>query len=303
MRGDLGRIHVSVGVAIRTPHILLKGMKSHELKAEGPRKDRILQFAEKVLGDAGVDEGVQFELASDIPEHAGFGSGTQLALAVGTIISRLYDLHLNVEDLATRLNRSRVSGVGTHAFERGGFIVDGGHHVDRRESVPPLVFRCDVPDDWLFVVGLPELNPGLSGMIESEAFKRLRPPSAELVGEVSRVVLVQMIPAIIERDIESFGRAMTALDSNFGDYWLEVQGGRYSHPRIEEGVGFLLKAGVYGAGQSSWGPAFYGLVRGEGQARDISKGLHRFLNSGGRRGKAFYTMPDNDGAEITVDGD
>jgi beta-ribofuranosylaminobenzene 5'-phosphate synthase len=303
MRGDLGRIHVSVGVAIKTPHILLKGRTSDELKANGPRKHRILEFAEKILGDAGIDEGVAFEMTSDIPEHAGFGSGTQLALAVGTIVTRLFDLPLSVEDLAFKLNRSRISGVGTHAFKHGGFIVDGGHRVDRRDSVPPLIFRSDVPEDWMFVVGLPELDHGLSGMIEGEAFKRLRPPSAELVGEVSRVVLVQMIPAIIEYNIESFGRAMTALDSNFGDYWLEVQGGRYSHPRIEEGVGFLLKAGVYGAGQSSWGPAFYGLVQGEEQAREISTALQRFLNSDGRRGEAFYTRPDNDGAKITVDDD
>ena len=302
MRGDLGRIHGSVGVAIAKPSLVLRASTAPELRAEGPRASRVMEFARGIMEHAGVEAGVEFELISDIPEHVGFGSGTQLALAVGTAISELHGLGLGVEEMAAMLGRSRVSGVGVHAFKHGGFIVDGGHRVDEPESVPPMIFRAEVPDDWLFVIGVPDIDQGISGGAERDAFRRLGPPPEELVGGVARVVLMQMIPAILEGDIEAFGGAMTALDYRFGEYWLEVQGGRFSHRVIEEGVEFLLGAGAYGAGQSSWGPAFYGLARGEGQASELSDRLGGFLNGDGRSGRAFHTGPDNGGAEVTVTG-
>jgi len=303
MRGDLGRIHVSVGVAIEQPNLILKASPAADLKAVGRRADRIKQYANEIIRYYGIKGGAEFNLISDIPEHAGFGSGTQLALAVGAALSKLYDFKLDVEEIAATLNRSRISGIGTYAFKQGGFIVDGGHHTGKPNSVPPLVFRSDVPDGWLFVIGVPEIESSLSGMNERGAFKRLNPPPEELVGEVSRVVLVKMIPAILERDIESFGEAMTALDCKFGEYWINVQGGRFSHPVIEKGVEFLLEAGAYGVGQSSWGPAFYGLVNGETQTREITESLGAFLATDGMRGRAFYTRPDNNGAMVTVAGE
>lgn len=300
MRGDLGRIHVSVGVAIDHPNLILEASPTSEIIAKGPRADRIKKFAKTIIDDSGIEGGVKFNLVSDIPEHAGFGSGTQLALAVGTAVSELYKLELEVQEIASKLCRSRVSGVGTHAFKEGGFIVDGGHRTDKLEEIPPLIHRSNVPEDWIFVVGVPEINPGLSGMKENKAFKRMEPPPAEFIGEVSRIVLVKMIPSIIEHDIKAFGETITELDSKFGMNWIEVQGGKYGHPIIEEGVEFLLDSGAHGAGQSSWGPAFYGLVDGKTNAFKIAEKLRSFLSSKGIKGRVFYTEPNNQGAVIKV---
>lgn len=300
MRGDLGRIHGSIGVAIDHPHLLIKAIPSEKLKVEGMREDRVRSYARKVFESAGVDFGADIKVLSDIPEHSGFGSGTQLALAVGAALSELYSLKLDPKEIARKLRRSQISGVGTYAFKYGGFIVDGGHRVNKQDEVPPLIFRSDVPEGWKFVVGMPEIDMGLSGPRERNAFRQLDPPSEELVGIVSRIVLLKMIPAAVEGDIEAFGKAMTVLDYKFGENWMEVQGGRFSHPIIEKGVEFLLDIGVYGAGQSSWGPAFYGLVEGSGQAEEVSERLNEFLNSDGRRGEAFYTSPNNTGAMMKV---
>ncbi len=204
-------------------------------------------------------------------------------------------------ELAQRLGRSRRSGVGTHAFMKGGFIVDGGRPVDNPDMVPPLVFRAEVPEDWRFVIGLPKIKDRVSGSRENKAFKRLEPPPRSLVAEVSHVVLLQMIPAVIEGDIEAFGESMTAMDSMFGDYWVKIQGGRYGHPRIEEGVNHLLAEGAYGAGQSSWGPAYYGLAESESHAVRLRDGLQAMLDETGG-GDAFYSRPDNKGAQIRVTG-
>ncbi|UCH57073.1 MAG: kinase, partial [Candidatus Bathyarchaeota archaeon] len=244
--------------------------------------------------------GAVVRILSDIQEHSGFGSGTQLGLAVGTALSEIYGLGLSAEEIALELDRSRRSGIGTYAFKHGGFIVDGGHRTDRQEGIPPLLFRVDVPEDWLFVIGLPDFVQDRSGLVEADAFKKLSSPPEALIGEISRIILIQMIPAILERDVFSFGEAMTSIDFRFGAFWERVQGGRFSHPLIEAGVNCLLENGALGVGQSSWGPAFYGLVEGEKDAAELSEKLKGFLNSGGRCGEAFVARPNNRGADISV---
>ena len=104
------------------------------------------------------------------------------------------------------------------------------------------------------------------------------------------------VPELPHRDL---GEAMTSVDFRFGEFWLEIQGGRFSHPLIEEGIGFLAQNGALGVGQSSWGPAFYGLSEGESEARNLCLDLERFLNEEGRKGRAFVARPDNRGAVVT----
>jgi beta-ribofuranosylaminobenzene 5'-phosphate synthase len=65
-------------------------------------------------------------------------------------------------------------------------------------------------------------------------------------------------------------------------------------------VNFLLEAGALGVGQSSWGPAFYGLAEGEEQANSLSESLKGHLNSEGREGEVFIARPDNKGAVIEL---
>src|SRR4030042_4479860 len=233
MRGDLGRIYGSVGVAIHDPRLIIRATRSSTLKATGPRSNRVLEFAKIILDDDGISEGVDFHIIKDIPEHKGFGSGTQLALAIGSSISRLFNLKLNIENLTMKLSRSKVSGIGAHTFQHGGFIVEGGRSVKKLSSTPPLVFHSDIPLNWRFVIGVPEINQAISGETEKNAFKAFEPPSQELVGEVARLVLMKMIPSIIEKDIVAFGESITDLDFKFGEYWMKVQGGRFSHSIIE----------------------------------------------------------------------
>jgi len=300
MRGDMGRIHGSVGVAIDRPRILLKASPSSQLQVKGFRSERVRAYAETIFQTYDVDGAANIELVSDINEHSGFGSGTQLALAVGAAISRLYSLWLTPEEIAVTLGRSKRSGVGGYAFKQGGFIIDGGHRLDRKEELPLLIFNTSVPEDWRFVIGLPEITQNHHGELEHTAFINIEPPSPQLIGEISRVILVQMMPAILERDVKAFGEAMTAIDFKFGEFWLKVQGGRFSNPVIEDGVNFLLEAGALGVGQSSWGPAFYGLAEGDEQANRISESLKKHLNSGGRGGEVFIARPDNKGAVIDL---
>jgi beta-RFAP synthase len=297
MRGDLGRIYCSVGVAIDRPNIILRVKPAEKITVSGPRAERVKEYTEKILEGHGL--GAQIKVLRDMPEHVGFGSGTQLALATGSALSMLFNLGLTVEEIAEKLQRGQRSGVGTYAFKTGGFIVDGGHATEHPQGVPPLIFKAEVPEDWLFVVGLPNLSQRINGERENDAFRQVPKPPPETVGKAARAVLVQMLPSITERDIKSFGEAMTALDSTFGESWTTVQGGKFSHTLVEAGINHLIEEGAYGVGQSSWGPAFYGLVESEAEAKRVSQRLRRFLEEKGG-GEAFYARANNHGAEITV---
>lgn len=298
LRGDQGRLYGSAGVSIEKPRLTILAEESGETRISGKRSIRAHEIITQMLEKHSIDAGVHLEIREDIPEHQGFGSGTQLSLAIGTAINQIFDLGLSYEEVVLELGRGKRSGIGTHGFLHGGFIVDGGHSIDAHETVPPLVHRSEVPDDWMFIVCVPEINTGISGANESAAFKKLEPPPSSLVADVSRLVLMRMIPSIIERDIQTFGDTMTKLDTMFGEYWATMQGGIYSHPRIEECVNQLLTLGAYGAGQSSWGPALYALAEGNDQANLLASEMDEFLNTDPNRGTVYITRADNDGAQM-----
>ena len=299
MRGDLGRIHGSIGVSIRKPRLVLEIKESTTTKINGARSNRVQEIVETLYNAYDIQTSVEITIHEDIPEHSGFGSGTQLSYAIGMGLNRIFKLGLTVEDISVRLERSRVSGIGTYGFQKGGFILDGGHAVGGRDKFPPLIYHRDFPEEWKFVICVPKIHKGFSGEQEQKAFKKLEPPPAETIASVSHIVLLQMLPALIENDIKDFGHAMTSLDTIFGDYWKKIQGGTYSHHRIGECVHHLLECGAYGAGQSSWGPALYGLADGENHARELETEMNNFINTGDSEGYVFVTSADNIGAVIT----
>ena len=85
-----------------------------------------------------------------------------------------------------------------------------------------------------------------------------------------------------------------------GESFAAVQGGRFGNQLSEEMIGFLLDRGAVGAGQSSWGPTVYGLVKSEVAAHQLEHEAKEFLETHGR-GQTFYVRPDNHGAQITID--
>ena len=79
-----------------------------------------------------------------------------------------------------------------------------------------------------------------------------------------------VLPALVEEDLAAFGSGLTEVQRLVGEMFRPVQGERFAHPLVAELVDELLAGGAAGAGQSSWGPAVYGLVRGEEAARSLA---------------------------------
>src|SRR5262249_46970827 len=105
-------------------------------------------------------------------------------------------------------------------------------------------------------------GPGLHGNEELGAFAglRRRPPDLTHTDAMCRLVLLGMLPALQQRDLKSFGEALYDFNRRAGEMYRTVQGGLYSHSRTQEIVAFLRDNGVAGAGQSSWGPAVFGVT-------------------------------------------
>jgi beta-ribofuranosylaminobenzene 5'-phosphate synthase len=295
LNGDLGRLFGGLGVGINRPNVVLEAWPAEKLAVAGEKKERVTALAKRFLEVYGVNAGASINVKQAIPEHSGLGSGTQLALAVATALSKLFNVDASTRALAEVMGRGQRTSVGTTIFEKGGFVVDGGKS---KNCFPATILRQPFPENWVFVVAVPNVKKGLAKKEENAAFKALEPMAAEEAGRMCRLTMVKLLPSLVERDIKCFGEALTEIQRVIGDYFAEVQGGTYSSTAAAEGIPLLQKLGAYGAGQSSWGPAFYGLTTKD-QAKEIKSKMQAFLNSG-VGGQVFVAKANNRGAYIKV---
>ncbi len=304
--GELGRIFGGIGVAINYPNVILEAQLSQNLTVEGEKSDSVKLLVKHFLKKYHVKAKVTVNVKQTIPEHVGLGSGTQLALAVAAALAKLFHVKASIRDLAFTIGRGRISGVGTAVFEQGGFIVEGGLKTQKNkprlpapENFPPVIFHQPFPNDWLFVVAIPNVKRGYTDEEEVPAFRQLPQMPAQDVGKICRLTMMKLLPSLIECDIENFGNALTQIQSIVGEYFAKVQGGKYSSPAAKECAEHMLKLGAFAVGQSSWGPTFYGLVQGEKEAEKLQLNVQNFLN---KRvgGQAFYAKANNEGAYIKL---
>ena len=301
MNGDMGRFFGGLGVAIDRPNVVLEAQTSAGFSVTGEKTERVTSLAKRFLETYRINADVSIHVKQSIPEHAGLGSGTQLALAVAAALAKLFHVKAPTQELSLAMGRMKRTGVGTAVFYQGGFVVDGGKKMKGDvivpESFPPLIFRQPFPEDWKFVVAVPNIKKGLAKTEEKNAFGRLPPMPAEDVGKICRLTMMKLLPALLDRDIESFGDALTQIQIVIGEYFAGVQGGTFSSSTATEAIDFMKKRGAYGVGQSSWGPAVYGLVQGETQAKKLRDEVESFLQDRDG-GQVFVANANNRGAII-----
>lgn len=301
LHGGLGREFGSIGVALERPRLVLEAASADRLTTEGPDSDRVLEFGEGFYAYYGLDpssgSGAHLRVTEAIPAHVGLGSGTQLASAVGTALGCLHSIDVDIFRLAGAMGRGRRSSIGIGAFQYGGFLVDGGHS-PLSHGPPPIILRRHLPDDWWFTVVTPEIEPGLSGEEEDRAFEEMPQPTAADAGQIARLLVMKMLPALEERDIVSFGEALTRIQELVGDSFAPVQGGRYANAVSGQLISYLLEQGALGAGQSSWGPTVYALVRGREAATDLGESLREFPR--GHPMEVYHSRIASAGAQTVV---
>lgn len=273
LHGGLGRRFGSVGLAIDSPAVVLTARPAETLQVEGPEAERVRRYVEAAAGYLNVGTGVAIRVERAIPAHAGFGSGTQLALAVAASLARLAGRPFSPEAFSNALDRGNRSGVGLRAFTEGGLIVDGGRGAD--SSPPPVIARLPFPEAWRLVLILDSSMAGVHGTREVAAFRELpRFPEAQ-AAEICRIVLMQVLPACVTEDADAFGAGITRMQDLVGDHFAPHQGGRYASAAVAGVLDEAARRGVAGYGQSSWGPTGFILARSEDEARELVDSLDR----------------------------
>jgi len=303
LAGDRGRVDGGVGVTLEDPSIVVEAEMGEDLSVRGENADRARAAAKAVMDRFGLG-GADVTVRHCYRQHVGLGGGTQLAMAVGKALCELYGRAASAREIASAVGRGGTSGIGVAAFERGGFIVDGGHSfgagkekTDFRPSSaslgvapPPVILQSDLPESWTFLLAMPEIPKGAHGRKELDVFGTFCPVPKEEVAELCREIMVRMIPAVLEEDLDGFGTAVNRVQE-LGFKKVEVG---LQHPLVRSLMEEMRSAGAAGAGLSSFGPTVYAVA--DSGTRDIEAAAMDVMRDVG--GEVVVTRSRNSGARL-----
>lgn len=297
------RLYGSLGVALDSPRVVVEADPADTVRCDHVQARTYAERAVELLGVSGADVTVE----ATLPSHVGLGSGTQLALAVLAAVAAVHGEQPRVRERAPKLGRGGRSGVGVAAFERGGFVLDAGHPTERftadrpprgEWSVPDVAARHAVPGDWRFVVALPDADPGRSGDGEDESMRSVvERADPAIADEIATVVTRRVLPAVAAGDQETFGAAVAEIGRLNGAWYADEQGGVYRPPIGDVVAELDGSPPISGAGQSSWGPAVYGVTT-RADAEAAREAAHDALAAAGVGGDVLIAEARNRGARI-----
>ncbi len=294
--GSLGRRFGSVGLTLEGLGTTVDVRPARTLEVSGCDAARARRYAEEMIGRFGLPP-TRIVIGEAIPSHFGLGSGTQLALAVGMSLARLYGLEAESREIAGLLDRGGRSGIGIGSFDAGGFIVDGGRGAVN--APPPIVAQMHFPSAWRMVLIFDHACRGLHGAAEKEAFRALPPYAQGVADRLSRLVLMRALPALAEADVDMFGAAINEMQHCVGDYFAPAQGGRYTSRSVASVADYLSGLGAACVGQSSWGPTGFALAASEAQAEKmVESARERFAGMEGL--ELMICAARNEGAHWTA---
>ena len=312
LNGIYDRIDGGVGITIEKPSLHLKAQPAEgidvvfsksKVLTESLAHDytlKIINSATRTMEALSISGGFKFTVKTPYPPHSGLGSGTQLSLAVAKLISKMNDVDLKASDLAKIVGRGGTSGIGVESFENGGFIIDGGHKIIEKPnflpssassaSPPPIIARYDFPLDWKIILTIPDVERGVSGAEEIDAFKNYCPIALNEVEKLSHILLMKLMPAVIESDLDSFGNAVNTIQ----DIGFKKIENKLQNPIIANIMDDLRIAGAAGVGMSSFGPTIYAVT--DTNEQNIVDAAEESLRNVG--GEIITTSARNFGARL-----
>jgi beta-ribofuranosylaminobenzene 5'-phosphate synthase len=303
LNGGLGRRFGGIGLAVDAPRTVVSLATAPEdtiIAADAAIAARARRVLARAREQLGLGQHYRIEVEAAIPAHAGLGSGTQLALAIGAGLARLSGREEATDRLGAATERGARSAIGMAAFAGGGLIVDGGR--GPATITPPVLARADFPSDWRILLVLDPQHQGASGDRETEAFAALPEMSPADSGALCRLVLMQLLPGLAEHDLAAFGGALTTIQQIVGRHFAPAQGGSpWTSPAVGRAIARAGALGAVGLGQTSWGPTGIAFVESHAAAQGLYSTLVEdcrrdgleLMIVGGRNAGASISAPKN----------
>ena len=298
------RLYGSLGVALDEPGMVVEAAPEDATVVEDPD---LRPLVEEVVSLLEVP-GARVRVTKSLPNHVGLGSGTQRALAVLAAVARAHGMEPDVRMHAPDLGRGGRSGVGVATFEDGGFVLDDGHPTGRFTTEPPatgdwsvprVAVRHDIPADWRFLVVVPENNRGRYGADEDRSMRAaVERADPALSDRIAGLVVRRILPAVTAGDVSTFGAGVSELGRLNGRWYAEEQGGVYRPPVGDLVTELSREPAIEGAGQSSWGPAVYGVTDADNVTAARRAGTDA-LESAGLDGEVIVAAGRNRGASCS----
>jgi beta-ribofuranosylaminobenzene 5'-phosphate synthase len=286
----------SFGLSLNRPSTRVTLHRAEAFAVSGPESERTARYLKSIAESCGIAHAYRLDVHRAIPPHAGLGSGTQLALAVGSAFAAAEGIALPPQEIANRLGRGARSGIGIATFEAGGAVLDSG---PRDGALPELVARVPFPEAWRVLLIFDAHAKGLDGASEVAAFESLAPfPDAERADLLARV-MKGALPALERSDFAVFCDEVGHLQDVMGAYFGPLQGGPYTSPHVAGLLHWMRGQGVTGLGQSSWGPTGFAFAPSpEAGEALLAAARGRALHDGLR-----FTLAQgrNQGAEIAIE--
>ena len=310
LNGSYRRIDGGIGLALSEPQFVLEVQQTEsgvtlEFADTVDDEEAILECSEKIPDAAertiehfNIDSGFHFIVHQTYPPHSGFGSGTQIAVSTAHLITETMGIEIASRELSSIVGRGGTSGIGTFTHDLGGFIVDGGHSVEEKPGFLPsgasiakpatLIARYEFPEDWKILIAIPKVNKHMNGKDEVNVFQDCCPIPKDEVEKVSHLILMNLIPFMLEKNIKEFGWCVSELQK-VGFNKLEHSLDDSFLPTMKA----IEDAGAYGVGISSFGPVLYTVFDDENA--DIVEKTKEIL---GEEGTVFVTKAQNHGFTI-----
>ena len=105
LHGGLGRRFGGIGLALEEPALDVEIAPAHVLSTPDSEPERLRRCLEAAAAYLGVPDAAAVSVSESIPAHAGFGSGTQLALAIAAGLAALHRIPFDASAAARALDR------------------------------------------------------------------------------------------------------------------------------------------------------------------------------------------------------
>ncbi|MFK7767028.1 MAG: beta-ribofuranosylaminobenzene 5'-phosphate synthase family protein [Mariniblastus sp.] len=305
------RMYGGVGLMIDSPRTKVTCYASGSFSLSGPNAKACRhaietwfknQTGSNTFAFRSLDElPVELKIESVPPRHSGFGTGTQLALCSAMAITQLLELPLpGPLEMAASVARGARSGIGSHGFYHGGFLVDRGKETElvqggEKAPLAPLDFQTGFPKQWPVVTLILKNETGLSGGLEMDAFANLPPTSESERESMIEIVRTKMIPGVTQTDYDLFADGVFEFGRRSGMMYEPIQNGPYNGHSIEKLVNEIRSFGVPAVGQSSWGPCVFAITRDDETANKLVSFVRANYSD---QCDVEITRADNQGAEL-----